>query len=155
MTEHAFRLRKDLDKPIPPPEWPPGFSCRTLLPDDAHAVHGVMSKAYADGRGVPPFDIWWPDFSGDPEFDASLCFLVFGEGRLAGAALCWTSAFLKDLAVHPGTRRLGLGENLLRQVFSAFRERHAGAVDLKVEAGNAAAIALYERVGMYRVSWDG
>ena len=155
MTEQAFRLRKDLDQPILPPEWPPGFSCRALLASDAHAVHDVMSKAYTDGRGVPPFDIWWPNFSCDPEFDASLCFLVFGKEKLAAVALCWTSAFLKDLAVHPDARRIGLGSNLLKQVFRAFQERHAKAVDLKVEAGNAGAIAFYERAGMYRVPWDG
>ena len=67
-----------------------------------------------EGRGVPDFEDWWEKFSGDSEFDASLCFLVFGEGRLAGVALCWTSAFLKDLAVRPDMRRLGIGENLLR-----------------------------------------
>jgi len=155
MTEHAFRLRKDLDQPIPPPEWPPGFSCRTLLPSDAHAVHDVMSKAYTDGRGVPPFDIWWPNFSSDPEFDASLCFLVFSNGKLVAVALCWRSAFLKDIAVHPDVRRRGIGGNLLRQVFRAFQARNARAVDLKVENGNENAIRLYERLGMYRVPWDG
>jgi ribosomal protein S18 acetylase RimI-like enzyme len=155
MTVHAFRLRKDLDQAIPTPEWPPGFSCRTLMPNDAHAVHDVMNKAYADGRGVPPFDIWWPIFSGDAEFDASLCFLVFGEDRLAAVALCWKSAFLKDLAVHPDSQRLGIGGNLLRQVFRSFQARKAAAVDLKVEADNANAIRLYERAGMYRVRWEG
>lgn len=155
MTEQAFRLRKDLDQPILPPEWPPGFSCRTLRADDARAIHDVMDKAYTDGRGVPDFDHCWTRFSGDPEFDASLCFLVFHEEKLVAVALCWTSAFLKDLAVHPDARRIGLGSNLLKQVFGAFQERHAKAVDLKVEAGNAGAIAFYEQAGMYRVPWDG
>ena len=155
MAEQAFRLRKDLDRQIPPPEWPPGFSCRTLRTGDARAVHGLMNQAYTEGRGVAGFEVWWPAFSGDPEFDASLCFLIFHEDRLAAVALCWTSAFLKDLAVHPDVRRIGLGGNLLRQVFCTFRERHARAVDLKVEASNADAIALYKRAGMYRVPWDG
>jgi ribosomal protein S18 acetylase RimI-like enzyme len=155
MTEHAFRLRKNLHRPIPPPEWPPGYSCRTLLTDDALDVHRLLRAAYLEGHGVPDFVEWWERFSGDPEFDASLCFLVFHEEKMAAVALCWTSAFLKDLAVHPCARRIGIGNNLLRQVFRAFLERHARAVDLKVEAGNAAAIALYERAGMYRVPYDG
>ncbi len=155
MTERAFRLRKKLDGPVPPPRWPTGFSCRTLLPGDAHAIHDVMSRAYEDGRGVPPFDIWWPNFSGDPEFDASLCFLVVGQEGIAGVALCWTGAFLKDLAVHPDARRLGIGENLLRLVFGVFQARGASSVDLKVEADNRNAIRLYERAGMYRVPWEG
>jgi ribosomal protein S18 acetylase RimI-like enzyme len=155
MAEQAFRLRKNLDRPVSPPEWPPGFSCRTLLAGDARAIHDVMDRAYIDGRGVADFDHWWMRLFGDPEFDASLCFLIFRDDRLAAVALCWTSAFLKDLAVHPDFRRIGLGGNLLRQVFRAFRERGAKAVDLKVEAGNSAAIALYERAGMYRVPWEG
>ena len=155
MTEHAFRLRRDLDQAIPQPEWPPGFSCRTLLADDAAEVHRLLRAAYVEGRGVPDFEDWWEKFSGDSEFDASLCSLVFSEGRLAGVALCWTSAFLKDLAVRPDMRRLGIGENLLRIVFRNFRVKGAAAVDLKVETGNANAIRLYERVGMYRVPYDG
>ena len=119
-------------------------------------MHRLLQTAYVEGRGVPDFEEWWEKFSSDSEFDASLCFLVFGEGRLAGVALCWTSAFLKDLAVHPDMRRArhrrkpaaaGLSE-LSRQGV-----RHA--VDLKVETGNANAIRLYERVGMYRVPYDG
>ena len=155
MTEQAFRLRKNLDRPIPQPQWPAGFSCRTLRPGDASDVHRLLRTAYAEGRAVPNFEEWWEKFSGDSEFDASLCFLVVGQGKLAGVALCWTIAFLKDLAVHPDWRGLGVGESLLRQVFRAFRARGAPAVDLKVETGNANAIRLYERAGMYRVPYDG
>ena len=138
------------------PAWPAGFSCRTLLPEDAPDVHRLLRLAYAQGRGVAEYATWWAGLSGDSEFDPELCFLVFdAQGKLAGAALCWTSAFLKDLAVHPTARRLGLGGNLLRQVFRTFRERGAPAVDLKVEADNANAIRLYERAGMYRVPFSG
>ena len=154
-NEHAFRLRKDLDQPIPPPEWPPGISWRTLLSDDAQTVYEVMSKAFDDGRGVPTFDLWWPNFSADPEFDPSLCFLVSGKGGLAGVALCWRSAFVKDLAVDPAMQRRGIGGNLLKLVFRTFRARGASHVDLKVEANNTSAIRLYEKAGMYRVPWDG
>ena len=155
MVESAFRLRRDLDTIFPPPEWPAGFSCRTLQPADAPELHRLLQTAYVEGRGVPDFEEWWETFSSDAEFDASLCFLVLGEGRLAGAALCWTSAFLKDLAVHPNARRLGIGENLLRRVFQNFKARNASAVDLKVETGNVEAIRLYRRLGMYPVPWGG
>ncbi len=155
MVESAFRLRRDLDTAISQPQWPGGYFCRTLLPADVPDVHRLLRTAYVEGRGVPDLEEWWEKFCGDSEFDVSLCFLVFGGDGLAGAALCWTSAFLKDLAVHPDARRLGLGENLLRQVFQTFRTKGASAVDLKVETGNASAIRLYERAGMYRVSYDG
>ena len=77
------------------------------------------------------------NFPAIPSSTQRFASLVFSERRLAGAALCWTSAFLKDLAVRPDMRRLGIGENLLRQVFRHFRVRGAAAVDLKVETGNA------------------
>jgi ribosomal protein S18 acetylase RimI-like enzyme len=155
MTESAFRLRKNLDHPIPEPEWPVGFSCRSLRFEDAPDVHRLLASAYAGGPDVPDFEAWWGKLSGDYEFDASFCCLVFGEGRLAGAALCWTSAFPKDFVVHPDTRGLGLGENLLITIFRNFQAKGASAVDLKVEARNASAIRLYERVGMYRVPYGG
>ena len=45
-------------------------------------------------------------------------------------------------------RRHGLGEALLQLAFRTFQERGARSVDLKVQAQNAPAIRLYERVGM-------
>ncbi len=155
MSESAFRLRRSLGDDIAPPRWPAGYASRTLLPTDALDVHGLLRAAYAQGAGVPDFAEWWPVLSGDPEFDPDLCFLVSGNGRVAGVALCWTSAFLKDLAVHPFAQGQGVGANLLLQVFQTFRRRGASHVDLKVEAGNSRAIRLYERAGMYRVPYSG
>ncbi|TIV85838.1 MAG: GNAT family N-acetyltransferase [Mesorhizobium sp.] len=77
-------------------------------------------------------------------------------GLLAGAALCWTSGFVKDLAVHPESRSQGIGEALMRHVFLIFRERGATHVDLKSNSvKNTAALRLYERLGMIPVDWEG
>ena len=62
-----------------------------------------------------------------------------------------TSAFVKDIVVHESWRRRGLGEALLLEAFRTFERRGASHVGLKVQAGNASAIALYERVGMMPV----
>jgi ribosomal protein S18 acetylase RimI-like enzyme len=67
------------------------------------------------------------------------------------AAICWSSAYVKDLVVATAARRRGLGSNLLRHLLHAFRARGAGAVDLKVDAANQAAIALYRSLGMARI----
>ncbi len=53
--------------------------------------------------------------------------------------------------MHETWRRHGLGEALLRLVFRTFERRGVGSVDLKVQAENAPAIRLYERVGMRTV----
>nr|WP_292399198.1 GNAT family N-acetyltransferase [Mesorhizobium sp.] len=86
-----------------------------------------------------------------------MCFLVIdSKGRLAGAALCWTRAFVKDLAVHPEARSRGIAEALMWHVFTTFHARGAAHVDLKTNTvENAAAVRLYERLGMFEVDWAG
>ena len=107
----------------------------------------------ADGS----FEEWWARVSGDAEFDPELFFVVHdASGRLAAIALCWTSAFLRDLAVDPGARRLGLAEALMWHVFSVFQARGAPHVDLKTDlVENADAVRLYRRLDMIEVDWEG
>ncbi len=149
-SEGTLRLRRELDGSLQPPHWPDGVAVRTLLPADAPVIHRLLEAAYAHGGGsVAGFERWWEALRADDEFDPSLCFLAVDEDDgLLGVAQCWTSAFLKDLAVHPEARRRGIGENLLRHVFGVFRDRGAAYVDLKVDAGNLTARRLYERAGM-------
>jgi ribosomal protein S18 acetylase RimI-like enzyme len=97
---------------------------------------------------VAGFEDWLPEMTGDAEFDPALWFLAATELELAAVALCWTSAFVKDLVVHESWRGRGLGEALMHHVFSTFATRGAEHVDLKVQATNAPAIRLYQRVGM-------
>lgn len=130
------------------PVWPDGIRVRTFRPDDAAAVHALLQHGYRRGGGVDAFETWLPRMTGDAEFDPALWFLAEADGGLAGVALCWTSAFVKDLVVHESWRRRGLGEALLRHVFSVCAARGATGVELKVDAGNAGAFRLYERLGM-------
>jgi ribosomal protein S18 acetylase RimI-like enzyme len=155
-------MRVELDRSlVSEPTWPDGIELRSFTDDYAGALHALLVHGYRHGGGsVAPFDAWLPQMTGDEEFDPDLWFLaesdpaeqdvelVSGEAALAGAALCWTSAFVKDLVVHEAWRRRGLGEALLRHVFWTFAVRGAAAVELKVEAANAGAIRLYERAGM-------
>ncbi|MDX8480228.1 GNAT family N-acetyltransferase [Mesorhizobium sp. VK24D] len=151
-----IRLRKILDEGLTAPLWPEGFIMRPFEHRDAHALHALLEEALDDGA-EGPFEDWWQRISGDAEFDPDLCFLVIdAKGLLAAAALCWTSAFVKDLAVHPGSRRQGIGEALMRHAFLTFRDRGAAHVDLKTDTvKNAPAFRLYERLGMIPVAWEG
>jgi ribosomal protein S18 acetylase RimI-like enzyme len=151
-----IRLRRLLDDDPTAPAWPAGFVMRTMRPGDELAVHTLLATVFDDGADGP-FEEWWPRISVDAEFDPALCFLVIdGKGRLAAAALCWATAFVKDLAVHPEARGLGIGEALMRHAFLAFRDRGASHVDLKTNTvENAAAVRLYERLGMIPVAWEG
>ncbi len=144
------RMRRDLREPIDPPAWPAGTEVQFFLPGHALEVHALLMLAYESGGGsVAPFSVWWPALASDTEFDPALCILAQDAGgRTVGVAQCWTSAFVKDLAVHPGWRRRGLGRALLLHAFSVFKQRGAETVDLKVEAGNLAAVRLYRNVRM-------
>jgi ribosomal protein S18 acetylase RimI-like enzyme len=143
-------MRLDLDgAELAAPTWPAGVGLRTFRPEDAAAVHALFEHGYRRGGGsVAPFATWLEATTTDDEFESSLFFLAESGGELTGAALCWTSAFVKDLVVHETWRRRGLGEALLRHVFATFAARGSPAVDLKVQSDNDAAVRLYERLGM-------
>src|SRR5258705_6934338 len=102
------RLRRVLDGEQQAPVWPEGFSLRTFEAADAPDVHALLTRVFDDGADGP-FEEWWARICGDAEFDPKLFFLVDDEhGRLAAVAWAWTSAFVRDVAVDPGARRLGL-----------------------------------------------
>jgi ribosomal protein S18 acetylase RimI-like enzyme len=147
-----LRMRIDLRAEIPRPSWPEGSSVRGFHPSDGPRLHALLEHGYRRGGGsVAGYATWFPALTGDSEFDPALCFLVEAGDELAAAAICWTSAFVKDIVVHETWRRHGLGEALLRLVFRTFAARGADHVDLKVQGQNAPAIRLYERVGMRTV----
>lgn len=134
---------------LEPPQWPSGVACRTLRDDDARAAHTLLASAYwQGGGGVPDFRRWWSQLRKDAEFDPALCFVAADAQGLVGVAQCWTSAFVKDLAVAERARRKGLGRALMLTAFRAFAERGAWAVSLKVKEENAGALALYKDLGM-------
>jgi ribosomal protein S18 acetylase RimI-like enzyme len=149
VSDEILRMRVELTPPVlQRPTWPAAVSVRTFDQEDAEPLHALFEHGYRRGGGsVTPFETWLRETTSDPEFDGSLVFLAEADEGLVGAALCWTSAFVKDIVVHEAWRRRGLGEALLRHVLGAFAERGALAVQLKVESTNDGARRLYERVG--------
>jgi ribosomal protein S18 acetylase RimI-like enzyme len=146
-------MRRALDRPIAAAIWPAGVAPSGFAPAQASAVHALLAIGYADGGGtVGAFDSWWPALRTDPEFDPALIFIARAGADIVGVAQCWTSAFVKDLVVHPKWRGCGIGEALLLRAFAEFRDRSAGAVDLNVLSGNAGACRLYHRLGMVAVA---
>ena len=146
----VLRMVGSLSEPLSLPARPAGVGIRTWREGDGRRVHAVLVEAYATGRElVPPYEEWLPWLTGDAEFDPALCFLAEAGGELAGVCQCWTSAFVKDLAVLPSFRGRGIGEALLRTAFAELRSRGATTVALGVDAENpTGAIRLYERLGM-------
>jgi ribosomal protein S18 acetylase RimI-like enzyme len=142
-------LTRELSQPAGDLAWPAGVTPAPFSAALAPKAHALLKRAYADGFGSVPqdFDDWWATTRHDSEFDPALCLCAVRDEELVGFALCWTSAFVKDLVVHPDMRRQGVGEALLRSAFEAFRRRGAPQIRLKVRSENMAARRLYARVG--------
>jgi ribosomal protein S18 acetylase RimI-like enzyme len=150
----TLRMRRHLEGNVPSSaSWPDGTRLAALSEVDPRALHAILADAYANGFGaVAAFAEWWASVETDEEFDPALVLVaVDPKGSPIGLALCWTSGFIKDLAVVPAWRGKGIGEALLQEVFAAFRARGLPQVDLKVVAANAPALGLYRRAGMAEV----
>jgi len=149
-----LRMRRNLAEPVALPIWPDGVGLERFSEDHAADVHGLLQSAYADGGGaVDTLDKWWQALSSDSEYSADLCFTAYSGGKIVAVAQCWTSAFVKDFAVHSDWRRRGVGRALLLHVFHVFRRRGAPAVDLKVQRDNpSGAVQFYENLGMIHIS---
>ncbi|MGH8386446.1 MAG: GNAT family N-acetyltransferase [Pseudomonas sp.] len=142
-------MRRDLAEVVPAITWPTDIKLTHYRPDLAADVHELMELGYHEGGGhVPALDIWQQRFENDPEYDPALCFIALDADGVVAVCQCWTSAYIKDLVVHPRARRQGLGRGLLLHAFSVFRQRREGFVDLKVLEDNLRAVRLYESVGM-------
>lgn len=145
----VLRMSADLRLPLGPPDWPRGIVVSDWQPESAREVHQLLVQAYSQGGGsVADFDTWEPAFTGDPEFEPSLCLLAWAGSDLAGVALGWSSDFLKDLCVAEPYRRQGLGEALVRGLMVLYANRGASTLTLKIEADNpSGAFRLYRRCG--------
>jgi ribosomal protein S18 acetylase RimI-like enzyme len=154
MARHlVLRMRRELSGPIEAPTWPAGIALRTLGPRpdrrEAQRAHGVLEAGFWEGGGgAPIFRRWWSALRKDVEFDPALVFLACEGGDVVGVAQCWTSAFVKELAVHPRARKRGIGRGLMLCAFHCFGLRGASHVDLKVRAENETAQRLYCGLGM-------
>ncbi|MDR6916370.1 ribosomal protein S18 acetylase RimI-like enzyme [Pseudomonas sp. 3296] len=153
MAEHfCYLMRRNLAEAVPAITWPEGIVLSQYRPELAVAVHHLMELGYQDGGGrVPTLEVWQQRFETDPEYDPALCFIALDADGVVGVCQCWTSAYIKNLVVHPRAQRLGLGRALLLQAFNVFQQRREGFVDLKVLEDNLRAQRLYESAGMYVV----
>ena len=145
----VLRLRKVLKGTIPEPDWPGGVRIKIMEKKEAKEAHAVLAAGYWEGGGgAPKFTNWWPNLRNDREYDPALVFIALDHEGCVGIAQCWTTNFIKDIAVHPRARRRGVGTALMLTVFEAFRARGAPHVDLKVREENTIAQELYAKLGM-------
>lgn len=145
-----LRLRKLLDERLDAPVWPDGVAPVRFADVDPRRIHALLETAFPGV--IAQFEDWHGNLIADTEFDPLLCIpAMSADGQLAGFVQCWTTGFVKDLAVAPAHRGRGLGAAMMWHAFATFASRGLPHVDLKVETGEHIARRLYARLGMIEV----
>nr|WP_281291784.1 mycothiol synthase [Saccharothrix saharensis] len=158
-VRELLRLRRPLDADLPAPVLPDGVTLRPFVPGrDEAAVVYVNHRAFS----------WHPEQSAmsiedvrqkeeQPWFDpAGFLLAVDGDGRLLG--FHWTKAHTAELGevyvvgVDPDAQGGGLGKAITLAGLAHLRDAGLTEVMLYVESDNAAALAVYDRLGFTR--WD-
>ena len=149
----VHRMFLELGDDLPTPSFPPDVVVRAYDDADARPLHAFVELAYAqNNERIEPFDAWLNFMTAHGDFDPGLWHLVEADGAIVGCCLTWAPfegrGWIKDLAVHPGHRRRGLGEALLHHAHRTYRDHGIERVGLKVDSDNpTAAGRLYERLG--------
>jgi len=158
VVRHSYRMRIDLDGEQPDPDWPAGFSARTMGEGEERRVYDAQMASFADTWmfAVEPYETWFHWMVEEPSFDRTLWFLAETDGELAGIAIARAPenepgvGWIRILGVLPEHRQKGLGQALLRHTFAEFASRGFHAVGLGVDAENpTGAVRVYERAGMH------
>ena len=160
-VRELWLMRRDLSDLPPVPETAP-IRIRTFRPgaDEEvwlklnarafaeHPEQGQMTRADLDRRMAQPW------------FDPEGFFVAERDGRMV--AFHWTKVHAGKppvgevyvVGVDPDVQGLGLGRALTVVGLHYLRDKHLGSVVLYVEAANAAAIALYTRLGFTHTTTD-
>ena len=153
---HTYRLRfTDHDETVTPPS---GFTVRTL---ESAADADEMNRVYVRCGMVPgPIDVLWENhlhreavdyLVAVRDDDGSIVGTVTGVDHKRLFSDPEDGSSLWTLAVDPTTSLPGVGAALTRALADIYRRRGRAYMDLSVAHDNAAAIALYEKLGFQRV----
>jgi len=122
---------------------------REMTWQDIPVLAGLDRKLFADDAWDEP--TWWAELAGRPRRD----YVVAVEGeRVLGYAGLDHGPDVSDvmtIAVAPGHRGRGVGDELMTELTRRGTGAGAGALMLEVRADNAAALRLYERHGFEQV----
>ncbi len=94
----------------------------------------------------------WPRQVFDMELKSSRSFAHVGRmnGVIVGYIVAWMiydEVHVLNIAVHPDSRRMGIGENMLEYCLDFFLTKGAKHAILEVRRGNLGAKRLYEKFG--------
>jgi mycothiol synthase len=158
LVRHGFRMRIELDREPPEPEWPDGYTVRTMREGEERRFYDAHMASFADTWMFTPdpYESWRHWMVGDSVFDPTLWFIAENGDDLAGILISRAQenepgvGWIRILGVVPEHRQRGIGQALLRHSFRDFADRGFTAVGLGVDAENpTGAVRVYERAGMH------
>jgi ribosomal protein S18 acetylase RimI-like enzyme len=125
-------------------------------------VHTENDAIHYTVVSVPPYQKRYPteaiDYTTYLTHPDKTIFLAYVDEQLAGQAILrenWNHyAYLEDIAVDVGFRRLGVGRALLQSVVAWARARQLSGVMLETQNNNVAACRLYESCGFKLAGFD-
>jgi mycothiol synthase len=159
-----YRMRRDLDQPIPEVHLPPGIALRTYSPELDQVTMQAIDESFIDHWGHIPMDpeVWQLFFVGTPDFRPDLTYIAMAEdGQVAG--VCYNEihqeenrvlgvqqGWIRALGVRRPWRKQGLGTALLCASMRAFQQAGMDYAGLGVDAENiTGALRIYEQLGFY------
>jgi aminoglycoside 3-N-acetyltransferase I len=133
---------------------------RMLCGDDVERMHALLDL-YGDVFGEPdtysharPDDAYLRDLLGSRAF---ITLIAESEGRVVGGLSAYvlpkferarSEVYIYDLAVAEDCRRLGIATALIERLKPIAVERGAWVIFVQADRGDAAAVALYEKLGI-------
>lgn len=163
-SRYAYRMRRDLDLPIPDVRMPPGIQMIPFRPELDLQTLEAANDAFRDNWGFIPVSVdeWRLWFTGHPSFRPDLTYLAVAEGlnQKEVIGLCISrvmeennrsegilEGWIQEVAVRRGWRGKGIATALLcasMQAFKVIGLKYAGlAVDTENLTG---ALRIYERL---------
>jgi mycothiol synthase len=145
----------ELMEPPAAPVLPAGLALEIFHETYAHAFHAALEESFRDHweHHARPFEEWWERRRSDPDFDASLWFLVRDGAEIAAVVRNDPNrnggGMVSAIGVRRPWRGRGLGRALLLHTFGEFYRRGVTRVSLGVDSESpTGATKLYESVGM-------
>jgi mycothiol synthase len=160
-VRHFYRMRRDLSQPLPEaPPLPDGLRVSAFSPEYSEAARLTIDDSFSQHWGYAPFtpDEWRMFVIGTAGFRPDLTRLLLHGDQVVGASINQVRAagnarsglaegLIDKLGVLADWRKRGLATYLLVQSMRAFAADGLTHATLGVDADNASALKLYERVG--------